>query len=172
MHVSSPGKNRPGDLRAAQPTDGKMPKGGKTVNEQTKALETKARVIVSEMTLRQKAYILYGRDFWYVRGSLAQEDLFDIMLTDRPSGLRKQTGKADMLGIHESIPATAFPTASCIACLEADKVRIPASASGIAGRTCVVDMKHTGGNQARPLSCRKGPFRRSEKIQKNFQKKC
>ena len=79
-------------------------------------IKERAKEIVSGLTLRQKAQLLYGRDFWFVRGSLASEELPDIMVTDGPSGLRKQLGKPDMLGIHASVPATAFPTASCIAC--------------------------------------------------------
>ena len=79
-------------------------------------IRERAKEIVSGLTLRQKAQLLYGRDFWFVRGSLASEQLPDIMVTDGPSGLRKQLGKPDMLGIHASVPATAFPTASCVAC--------------------------------------------------------
>lgn len=79
-------------------------------------MEERVNAILRSLTLKQKARLLYGRDFWYVRGSAADERLPDVMLTDGPSGLRKQEGLADILGIHRSVPATAFPTASCIAC--------------------------------------------------------
>ncbi len=72
--------------------------------------------ILSKLTLKQKASLLYGKNFWYLKGSEASEELPDIMLTDGPSGLRKQNGKADMMGINESVPAVAFPTGSAAAC--------------------------------------------------------
>lgn len=79
-------------------------------------VQERVKSILKSLTLKQKARLLYGKDFWYVRGSEADKRLPDIMLTDGPSGLRKQEGKADMLGIHAGVPATAFPTASCLAC--------------------------------------------------------
>jgi beta-glucosidase len=37
------------------------------------------------------------------------------MVTDGPHGLRKQAGSSDHVGLHDSIPATCFPTASALA---------------------------------------------------------
>lgn len=37
------------------------------------------------------------------------------MLTDGPHGLRKQQGSADHLGLHNSVPATCFPSAAGLA---------------------------------------------------------
>ena len=56
---------------------------------------------------KDKASLLAGRDFWSTR------DIDDIIpsmtMTDGPTGLRKQVGSFDNLGISESVPATCFP---------------------------------------------------------------
>ena len=70
------------------------------------------RRILFGLTNEQKARLLYGKDFWYIDG----EALGKIMLTDGPAGLRKQQGKADMAGINESLPATAYPAGCAAAC--------------------------------------------------------
>ena len=77
-------------------------------------MEKSIKEILAKMSLRQKASLLYGRDFWYVDGTEA--GFGRIMMTDGPSGLRKQCGESDMIGLNESIPATAFPCAACAAC--------------------------------------------------------
>ncbi|MGN0814791.1 MAG: beta-glucosidase [Candidatus Coproplasma sp.] len=79
-------------------------------------MDSNVKEILSKLTVKQKANLLYGKKFWYLHGSSSSEALPDIMLTDGPSGLRKQNGKADMIGINDSVPATAFPTGSAIAC--------------------------------------------------------
>jgi beta-glucosidase len=79
-------------------------------------MEKRIKETLSRLSLKQKANLLYGKRFWYIHGSDADESLPDIMVTDGPTGLRKQEGEADMLGLFGSIPATAFPTASCAAC--------------------------------------------------------
>ena len=79
-------------------------------------MDNRIREILSEMTVRQKASLLYGRDFWFIRGSEANQSLPDIMMTDGPHGLRKQCGESDMIGMNESVPATAFPSGATTAC--------------------------------------------------------
>jgi beta-glucosidase len=37
------------------------------------------------------------------------------MITDGPHGLRKQAGCSDHVVLHDSVPATCFPTASALA---------------------------------------------------------
>ena len=76
----------------------------------------RAKKIAAELNLKQKAALLYGRDFWYLRGSAARADLPDILLTDGPHGVRKQDEKKDMLGIAEGEKATVYPTGSIAAC--------------------------------------------------------
>lgn len=74
-----------------------------------------AKELVAQMTTEQKAYLCVGKNFWEING-VARLGLPDIMVTDGPHGLRKQTADADHLGLHESLPATCFPTASALAC--------------------------------------------------------
>ncbi|CUH97046.1 Thermostable beta-glucosidase B [Propionispora sp. 2/2-37] len=71
--------------------------------------------IVAQMTLEEKAGLCSGLDFWHTRG-IERLGIPSIMMTDGPHGLRKQEGQADHLGINKSVPATCFPTASCLAC--------------------------------------------------------
>lgn len=69
---------------------------------------------ISKMTLEEKASLLSGDNFWNTK-SIDRLGVPSIMLTDGPHGLRKQGGKADHLGLHESIPSTCFPTAATLA---------------------------------------------------------
>lgn len=77
--------------------------------------KAKAKKLVSQMTLEEKASLCSGRDFWYLKG-IERLGLKPVMVTDGPHGLRKQLASADHLGISESVPATSFPTASATAC--------------------------------------------------------
>lgn len=70
--------------------------------------------LVKAMTLEEKAALCSGLDFWHSKG-VERLGLPSVMMTDGPHGLRKQEGKADHLGINESIPSTCFPTASATA---------------------------------------------------------
>ena len=67
--------------------------------------------LVSQLTLEEKAGLCSGDDFWYLKG-VERLGIPSIMVADGPHGLRKQEDSADHLGIHESIPATCFPTAA------------------------------------------------------------
>lgn len=75
-------------------------------------MNERVQEILKGLSNEQKARLLYGKDFWYIDG----EALGKIMLTDGPAGLRKQQGKADMAGINESLPATAYPAGCAAAC--------------------------------------------------------
>ena len=78
-------------------------------------LKREVASLLSKMTVRGKASLLYGRRFWYVTGKETGEPLPEIMVTDGPSGLRKQCGKTDMIGLNESVPSIAYPTGSALA---------------------------------------------------------
>lgn len=66
------------------------------------------------MTLEEKAGLCSGKNFWYLKG-IERLDIPSIMMTDGPHGLRKQEVGVDHAGLHESVPATCFPTASALA---------------------------------------------------------
>ncbi|MGB9681832.1 MAG: beta-glucosidase [bacterium] len=74
-------------------------------------MEKDIKKIVSQMTLEEKASLCSGLDMWHTK-SIERLGIPSIMMTDGPHGLRKQAGEA----FFNSIPATCFPTASCLAC--------------------------------------------------------
>ncbi len=78
-------------------------------------IKDKARELVDQMSIHEKAALTSGKNFWYLKG-IERLGLQEIMVTDGPHGLRKQDGSADHLGISQSVPAVCFPTASAIAC--------------------------------------------------------
>lgn len=71
--------------------------------------------LVSKMTLKEKASLCSGKDFWELKG-VERLEIPSIMVTDGPHGLRKQSGSSDHLGLNASVAATCFPTASATAC--------------------------------------------------------
>ncbi len=78
-------------------------------------LKKKAKELVAQMTLEEKAKLTSGASFWSSEG-VERLGLKRQTMTDGPHGLRKQTATADNLGLNDSIPSTCFPTASATAC--------------------------------------------------------
>lgn len=70
---------------------------------------------IDRMTLEQKCALLSGATEFTTRGFPAL-GVPELRFSDGPSGLRKQAGAADHLGLNPSEPATCFPSASTIAC--------------------------------------------------------
>ncbi|MFP7493898.1 glycoside hydrolase family 3 C-terminal domain-containing protein [Terribacillus saccharophilus] len=70
--------------------------------------------IVESMTLEEKAAMCSGADFWSTT-AVERLGIPSIVMTDGPHGVRKQTGEADHLGLHKSVPSTCFPTAAGMA---------------------------------------------------------
>lgn len=70
--------------------------------------------LINEMTLEEKAGLCSGKNFWNTKG-IERLGIPSIMVTDGPHGLRKQAGSGDHLGLHESVPATCFPSAAGLA---------------------------------------------------------
>ena len=70
--------------------------------------------IIRKMTLAQKCGILSGKDVWHTR-DVESAGVPSVMLSDGPSGLRKQEGEGDHLGLNASIKATCFPSAATVA---------------------------------------------------------
>ena len=62
---------------------------------------------------KEKSALLQGTDFMYTCGA-PRQGIPRLAMADGPHGLRKQIGGGDN-GISKSEPATAFPTAACVA---------------------------------------------------------
>lgn len=73
-------------------------------------MENRIKELITEMTLEEKARLCIGKNFWYMNG-VERLGIPEVMVTDGPHGLRKQSGSSDHLGIHASVPATCFPPA-------------------------------------------------------------
>lgn len=71
--------------------------------------------IVSQMTLEEKAMLCSGAST-YKTEKIERLGIPEITMMDGPHGLRKQIEAEDWLGIHQSVKATGFPTASLSAC--------------------------------------------------------
>ncbi len=71
--------------------------------------------LIEEMTLEEKAGLCSGLDFWHTK-PVERLGVPSIMMTDGPHGLRKQAETADHMGLNQSVPATCFPSGSCLAC--------------------------------------------------------
>lgn len=67
----------------------------------------------SGLTDRERAALLQGTDFMYTCGA-PRLGIPPLAMADGPHGLRKQIGSGDN-GVSKSEPATAFPTAACVA---------------------------------------------------------
>src|SRR5690606_29004930 len=61
--------------------------------------------------LGELAALLTGAGFWATR---AGRGIRPLVLTDGPHGVRRQPADADHLGVHESLPATCFPTGAAL----------------------------------------------------------
>ena len=77
--------------------------------------EEKARSLLAQMTLEEKAGLCSGSNLWWSKG-VERLGVQKIMMTDGPHGLRKQANLDDQFGITQSVPATCFPTAATTAC--------------------------------------------------------
>ena len=73
------------------------------------------KAIVSQMTLEEKAALCSGKNFWHLQ-TPERLGIEPVMVSDGPCGIRKQADAADHLGLNASVPATSYPTGSCMAC--------------------------------------------------------
>ncbi len=69
---------------------------------------------ISKLTLEEKAALLQGWTTWTTR-KVSRVQIPEIFLSDGPTGLRKQEGAGDHLGLNASVPATCFPTSASMA---------------------------------------------------------
>lgn len=77
--------------------------------------EAEIRLLVSQLTLEEKAGLCSGLDFWHTK-PVERLGIPSVMMTDGPHGLRKQAEGADHLGLNQSVPATCFPSGAGLAC--------------------------------------------------------
>ncbi len=66
--------------------------------------------IVSQLTLEEKACLLSGHKSWHTN-KVTRLGIPSIFLTDGPHGLRKKREDSKQIGLGETEPSTAFPTA-------------------------------------------------------------
>ena len=70
--------------------------------------------LIEKMTLEEKAAFLTGKNEWASRG-YAHLGIDSITFADGPSGVRRQCGEGDHLGLNPSLPATCFPSSATMA---------------------------------------------------------
>ncbi len=81
----------------------------------TVSIKQKAKELVAQMTLEEKAGMCSGFDCWHTK-PVERLGLGSVMVSDGPHGLRKQITMNDNMGIGKSVPSVCFPTASALAC--------------------------------------------------------
>ena len=118
--------------------------------------------ILSKMPLKDKISLCTGADFWHTK-AMPQYGIPAIMMTDGPHGLRCQADETDMLGIHESLPATCFPAAvtagatwnRALYAAEGKAIGTEASAAGVSvvlGPGCNIKRNPLGGRNFEYIS--------------------
>lgn len=70
--------------------------------------------LISKMTLEEKCSLLSGGTQFDTK-AIPRLGVPSLTFADGPSGVRRQAGAADHLGLNPSLPATCFPSASTLA---------------------------------------------------------
>lgn len=71
--------------------------------------EKEIRELVRRMKLKDRIALCSGQNFWETK-EFPEYGIPSVFMCDGPHGLRKQEGKADMLGMNNSRPSTCFPS--------------------------------------------------------------
>ena len=77
-------------------------------------MKRKHQDILDQLTLKEKASLISGKDFWQTV-NIDRLGIPSAFLSDGPHGVRRQAAAADHLGLNASIPATCYPTAATMA---------------------------------------------------------
>ncbi|WP_321300491.1 glycoside hydrolase family 3 C-terminal domain-containing protein [uncultured Sphaerochaeta sp.] len=70
--------------------------------------------MLEKLTLEEKASLCSGLDFWHTK-PIERLGIPSIMVADGPHGLRKQVEQSEQVSVTDCLPATCFPTGSCLA---------------------------------------------------------
>ena len=73
-------------------------------------MDSKIRSLVNKLTLEEKVSLCSGSDFWHTK-VIERLDIPSVMVSDGPSGLRKQNMEAGIRAVNNSIKAVCFPAA-------------------------------------------------------------
>ncbi len=74
----------------------------------------KSKDIIAEMTIEEKSAFLSGKNEWQT-WDFPRLSIPSLFFSDGPSGVRRQDGAGDHLGLNPSLPATCFPSAATVA---------------------------------------------------------
>ncbi|MCR5301107.1 MAG: glycoside hydrolase family 3 C-terminal domain-containing protein [Lachnospiraceae bacterium] len=77
-------------------------------------MANKIKEIIKKLTLEEKVSLCSGSDYWHTK-AIDRLGIPSVMVSDGPSGLRKQDVEAENPGVNQSIKAVCFPTAVSLA---------------------------------------------------------
>lgn len=77
-------------------------------------ISEKTEQLLEALTIEEKAALLSGKNVWETQ-DIPRLQIPSAVCSDGPSGVRRQAGKGDHLGLNASLPATCFPSAATVA---------------------------------------------------------
>ncbi len=77
-------------------------------------MDSKIRSLLKELSLEEKVSLCSGSDFWHTK-EIKRLNIPSVMVSDGPSGLRKQDYEAGEKSVNTSIKAVCFPTGVSLA---------------------------------------------------------